>query len=253
MPNVRNLLTRGNGKLGEGIHAWSLPAVETCPGRSDLCSRVCYARSGRFKTRTMQSRLAENLAAAEADGFTARITTEVHRRGVQTLRIHVSGDFFDPRVRRQMGCHRPPMPPNHLLRLHPVLAGPDHRPVPDRLGQAPQRPTVGLLRRRDRPAHQPSSRSSFGLPPDRPSRAADRRPDLPGPPPPWPAGHPTPALRDLPLRGHHPSEARGDLHQLPPLPSMRIALSPIPKDGLPQQSLRRTPRVGRTTRNETED
>lgn len=43
MSTIRNLLTRGNGKLGEGIRAWSLPAVETCPGRSDLCARVCYA------------------------------------------------------------------------------------------------------------------------------------------------------------------------------------------------------------------
>ena len=60
MPNARNLLPRGNGKLGEGIHAWSLPAVESCPGRSDLCSQVCSARSGRFKTRTMLSRLTEN-------------------------------------------------------------------------------------------------------------------------------------------------------------------------------------------------
>ena len=66
MPHIQNLLSRGNGKLGEGIHAWSLPAIDSCPGRSDLCSRVCYARSGRFKTRTMQSRLAENLAAAQA-------------------------------------------------------------------------------------------------------------------------------------------------------------------------------------------
>jgi len=92
---IRNLLTRGNGKLGEGIYAWSLPAIETCPGRSDLCSRVCYARSGRFKTRSMQSRLADNYAAAQADDFVARITAEVHRRGVHTLRIHVSGDFYD--------------------------------------------------------------------------------------------------------------------------------------------------------------
>lgn len=96
VPFIPNLLTRGNGKLGEGIHAWSLPAIETCTGRSDLCSRVCYARSGRFRTRTMQSRLAENLAAAEADDFVPRITAEIHRRGVHTLRIHVSGDFYDP-------------------------------------------------------------------------------------------------------------------------------------------------------------
>jgi hypothetical protein len=43
----------------------------------------------------MQARLAENQAVARADDFVARITAEVHRRGVQTLRIHVSGDFFD--------------------------------------------------------------------------------------------------------------------------------------------------------------
>ena len=95
MPFIRDLLTRGNGKLGEGIHAWSLPAVETCPGRSDLCSRVCYARSGRFHTRTMQARLAENLAVTRADDFVPRIIAEITRRGVHTLRIHVSGDFYD--------------------------------------------------------------------------------------------------------------------------------------------------------------
>ena len=61
---VRNLLTRGNGKLGEGIHAWSIPAIETCPGRSALCERVGYAREGRFRTQFMQDRLAENLDAA---------------------------------------------------------------------------------------------------------------------------------------------------------------------------------------------
>jgi len=95
LPYLPNLLTRGNGKLGEGIHAWSLPAFETCPGRSGLCSRVCYARSGRFQTRIMQARLAENLAASQADNFAARLTSEVHRRGVHTLRIHVSRDFYD--------------------------------------------------------------------------------------------------------------------------------------------------------------
>ena len=97
VPFIRNLLPRGNGKLGEGIHAWSLPAVETCPGRSDLCSRVCYARSGRFHTRAMQTRLSENLALSQADDFVTRITAEILRRGVNILRIHVSGDFYDAR------------------------------------------------------------------------------------------------------------------------------------------------------------
>ena len=49
LPHVPNLLTRGNGKLGEGIYAWSLPAIDTCPGHSGLCSRdrlhVLFARA----------------------------------------------------------------------------------------------------------------------------------------------------------------------------------------------------------------
>jgi hypothetical protein len=43
----------------------------------------------------MQARLAENLAAAQADDFVAGVTAEVRRRGVHVLRMHVSGDFHD--------------------------------------------------------------------------------------------------------------------------------------------------------------
>ncbi len=97
----RNLLTRGNGKLGEGIHAWSLPAVETCPGRSALCERVCYAREGRFRTHLLQDRLNENLDAALADEFVTRVAAEIRRRGIHTVRVHVSGDFFSPEYARK--------------------------------------------------------------------------------------------------------------------------------------------------------
>ena len=96
MRQIQNLLTRGNGKLGEGIHAWSLPPIETCPGRSDLCERVCYARAGRFRTRSMIERLDSNLTAATNDDFADRVAAEIRRRGVHTLRVHVSGDFFSP-------------------------------------------------------------------------------------------------------------------------------------------------------------
>src|SRR3954452_4435690 len=91
-----NLLTRGNGKLGEGIHSWSLPAVETCPGRSSLCESVCYARSGRFRTQFIQDRLQANLDASLQDDFERRMVAEIRRRGVHTLRIHVAGDFYSP-------------------------------------------------------------------------------------------------------------------------------------------------------------
>jgi hypothetical protein len=43
----------------------------------------------------MQARLSENLAIAQTDDFVARITAEIHRQGVHTLRVHVSGNFYD--------------------------------------------------------------------------------------------------------------------------------------------------------------
>ncbi len=96
MAREANLLTRGNGKLGEGIHAWSIPAVETCPGRTALCESACYARTGRFRTRLMEDRLQANLDACLLDNFEERMVREIKRRGVHTLRIHVAGDFFSP-------------------------------------------------------------------------------------------------------------------------------------------------------------
>ena len=101
METVRPLLTRGNGKLGEGIHAWSLAAVETCPGRSPLCERVCYAKGGRFATDRMRERLQENLDAALADDFVKKVVAEIRRRGVHTVRVHVSGDFFSAEYARK--------------------------------------------------------------------------------------------------------------------------------------------------------
>src|SRR5262249_30392029 len=79
----------------EAIHTWSLPAVITCPGRSALCERHCYARSGRYRTSTVRDVLGENLEAATEPGFEARMVREIRRRGVRVCRWHVSGDFLD--------------------------------------------------------------------------------------------------------------------------------------------------------------
>jgi hypothetical protein len=97
----RNLLARGNRKLGESIHAWSIPAVDTCPGRSARCERCCYARSGHFCWPQVQERLRQNLDAAQAEGFERLLAAEVRRRRVHTLRVHVAGDFYSPQYTRK--------------------------------------------------------------------------------------------------------------------------------------------------------
>jgi hypothetical protein len=95
MARVRRLLRLGNSKLGDGIWCWNIPAIVTCPGRSRLCERLCYATKGRFRTHTVRDVLAENLEASLRDDFEQRMIREVRRRGCWVVRIHGAGDFYD--------------------------------------------------------------------------------------------------------------------------------------------------------------
>lgn len=95
MSKVTNLLGKGNGKLGENIHTFSIPAWDTCPGRSEACS-ICYARKGWFRIGRMREMLDRNLEASRADNFADRMIAEIERRWCRVVRIHVSGDFYDP-------------------------------------------------------------------------------------------------------------------------------------------------------------
>ena len=88
MARAANLLTRGNGKLGEPIHAWSIPAIDTCPGRTRLCEPVCYATAGRFRAHRVQDQLQANLDEPLKEGFEGKVVREINRRGVSAL-IHV--------------------------------------------------------------------------------------------------------------------------------------------------------------------
>jgi hypothetical protein len=95
MAVVRGLLGRGNTKLGEGIHTFSLPAGTTCPGKSPECFRACYARSNRYRYPAVQQRLRWNLSQSRRGDFVKRVCREVVRKGVIVLRLHPSGDLYD--------------------------------------------------------------------------------------------------------------------------------------------------------------
>ena len=96
MSSVRPMLVRGNGKLGESIHHFDLPAVKTCPGRSDLCERLCYATRGRFTMPPATRRYAGNLRQSRLHDFAEQLINEIRRKGVVVCRFHVSGDFYSP-------------------------------------------------------------------------------------------------------------------------------------------------------------
>ncbi len=95
MGTIRGLLSQGNAKVGEGIHLWGLPAVETCPGMSSLCEGVCYARKGRFRLPTVRARLTWNLERSRRPDFADAMAREVRRKGCLVVRVHSAGDFYD--------------------------------------------------------------------------------------------------------------------------------------------------------------
>lgn len=97
MPAERFLLSKGNSKLGEGIHGWTIPAITTCPGRTGTCSRVCFGTHGRFVTDTMKRLNAWRYEQSQKASFVDKISDEIVRRGVLVLRVHVIGDFATPR------------------------------------------------------------------------------------------------------------------------------------------------------------
>jgi hypothetical protein len=92
------LLSLGNGKVGRRrglIFVWSLPAVTTCPGRTEkTCVQHCYALQGRFKFPAVADRLQQNLALAKSEWFAPLMIREIRRRAAAVVRVHAAGDFF---------------------------------------------------------------------------------------------------------------------------------------------------------------
>jgi hypothetical protein len=92
--HLRPLLQQGNLKLGQAIHTFSLPAVVTCPGRSSVCERVCYAQRHRYRFQAVIERLVYNFQQCRRRDFVPRVVREIRCKGCLVIRVHVSGDFF---------------------------------------------------------------------------------------------------------------------------------------------------------------
>ena len=83
------LLTNGNKKLGNNIAVWSIPSVKTCPGRTSLCEKLCYAK--KFEAfRGID--YGPKLLASRSESFVKRMVEESKWKVL--VRIHASGDFY---------------------------------------------------------------------------------------------------------------------------------------------------------------
>jgi len=93
-----SLLSRGNKKLPKTTAIFNLPSVETCPGSTESCRKLCYAKQAEAMYPTVLPARNRNLLASKEAYFVYKIAEEltplVKRQKIDTVRIHESGDFY---------------------------------------------------------------------------------------------------------------------------------------------------------------
>jgi len=84
----------GNIKLKDVIGIFSLPRYKTCPGKTPLCSRYCYAEQPeKFRGSVVYSRN-KNLAWTLRSDFVSVLSRTINSMELDWFRIHESGDFY---------------------------------------------------------------------------------------------------------------------------------------------------------------
>jgi hypothetical protein len=88
----------GNIKLGKNILTFSLPALKTCIGSTELCRSICYANKGYLRNWKVESSYQRNYEESLRDDFVDLVVNAIReklkKRDFQYFRIHVSGDFY---------------------------------------------------------------------------------------------------------------------------------------------------------------
>ena len=94
---TKKLLVRGNRKLGKDIFAFNLPPITTCPGATEVCKSYCYAnRTVTQYGAALVAALNVRYTASKLPDFVKILSDEITAtHSIKTLRIHVSGDFYD--------------------------------------------------------------------------------------------------------------------------------------------------------------
>lgn len=102
-----NINTNGNRKLQNSdkirFMIWNLPAVKTCPFRTELCEKSCYARKAeRIYPQVLPSReknYNDSLSADFVENMIFTIEKELNSKKysgkLAVFRIHESGDFYN--------------------------------------------------------------------------------------------------------------------------------------------------------------
>ena len=97
-PNWQLKLTMNNSKVGLAL---SLPAGPSCPGKTEVCFKFCYARRGRVAIHKQQHGCNQMalVQAFKAGGYQAAallLLKHIEATGRRTIRWQDAGDLFAP-------------------------------------------------------------------------------------------------------------------------------------------------------------
>ena len=85
-------ISKGNDKTE--CFSFDLPAIETCPGRTEECSRDCYAANLMRIYKNVDAKYRRNYEIVDHPSFVSYMVKTIPANC--QFRIHVSGDFFHP-------------------------------------------------------------------------------------------------------------------------------------------------------------
>lgn len=103
--NVKYHISDGNKKLVPNFETnfiiWNLPAVVTCPFRTKMCEKACYALKAEKAYKQVLPARYDNLEMSKLPTFVNDMTDYILSKAKKTrkpkliVRIHESGDFYN--------------------------------------------------------------------------------------------------------------------------------------------------------------
>lgn len=97
---MKNLLIRGNIKMGKEVFLFNLPPKKTCTP-SYWClhgndgSPACYALRNNFLLPNVINGALERFEISKGEDFVERMIYEIQKNRVKYFRFHASGDFYN--------------------------------------------------------------------------------------------------------------------------------------------------------------
>lgn len=92
--NTLKALLTTNSKLGN-IYSWYIPAITTCPGKTSVCEKACYAKKGNFVWSQSKRKHQSNLELSQSREFAKKLSSYIRYISPKYVRIHTSGDFYN--------------------------------------------------------------------------------------------------------------------------------------------------------------